>query len=992
MRYLLDVWLFLAFFIVHYLIPDKSCVQGKCLNDQRALLIKLNQSISYNDLDPSPFISKRNSWSLNTDCCSSWDGIECDMGGHVISLDLSSELLYHIGDYNNLFSLQYLERLNLADNSFVKAFPSGFERLSNLTYLNLSNSGFSEQIPIGISQMTKLVTLDLSDNGYGYILRDPDLEALTRNLTGLTELVLDGVNISEHGSKWCRTLSSALPKLQVLSLSRCSLSGHLDSSLSKLRSLRELHLDDNDYISSEVPEFFGEFLNLTSLHLKSCGLYGNFPKKVLQLRTLRSLDLSYNELLRGSLPEFPMNGLLQELRLFFTSFTGELPSSIGNLRLLSTLDLHNCEFNGSIPASFSKLNQLQQLDLSLNSFTGYLGENFIGSSSPLEFLDLSHNQLQGRVPPVIFEFSKLHYLRLQSNSFNGTINLDMLFHKMVNLTELYLSHNIFSVSTTSANFSLYPQLRWLSLSSCGLTEIPIFLKNQSKLEGLELSYNQIHGKIPKWIWKIGNGNLKTLNLSYNFLEDPGQPLPSNSFTTISRPFTFELRSFTLDLRSNYLKGKNLILPPFASVLDYSLNNFTTMISPPDSSHLDYIDFLSLSDNQISGEFPMWICEAHSLDVLDLSNNNLRGPLPACLFGLSAVRILNLGGNNFEGTIPDFSADFCVLRVLQLNGNKLEGELPKSLSNCTDLEVLNVGNNRLQGNLPSWLGSMYSVRVLILRSNRFYGPWGWGNQETKCNFTLLQIIDISSNKFSGSLPKECFSSWKSMMVNQVETEWKDHDPILGVNNAIFSYYYQQRVEITSKGQDMELDKIRRIIKSIDFSNNEFDGEIPEIIGNFTFLYTLNFSRNALTGPIPTAFGNLTHLESLDLSYNKLSGEIPSELARLSFLSFLNLSSNKLEGKIPSGNQFVNFEPSSFDGNAGLCGYPLSNCNNTNAELPSNASNSKGGVISRNEFDWVLFLMTFLGFVVGASMIIGPQYFWKKGREWANERINGILNIT
>ncbi|MCL7049521.1 hypothetical protein MKW94_008159 [Papaver nudicaule] len=222
---------------------------------------------------------------------------------------------------------------------------------------------------MGISQMTKLVTLDLSGNSY-LTLKDPDLETL-----------------------WCRTLSSSLPDLQVLSLSSCDLTGPLDSSLSKLQSRRKLHLDHNN-ISAEVPEFFGEFRNLTSLHLSF----------FIQLQTLQSLDLSSNRGLEGSLPEFPKDGLLRELQLFFTSFTGELPDSIGNLRLLSTLNLHNCEFNGSIPASMSRLNQLRYLDLSLNSFTGYLCENFIGSSSPLEFLDLSYNHLQGHLPQVIFEF------------------------------------------------------------------------------------------------------------------------------------------------------------------------------------------------------------------------------------------------------------------------------------------------------------------------------------------------------------------------------------------------------------------------------------------------------------------------------------------------------------------------------------------------------------------------------------------------------------
>lgn len=212
--------------------------------------------------------------------------------------------------------------------------------------------------------------------------------------------------------------------------------------------------------------------------------------------------------------------------------------------------------------------------------------------------------------------------------------------------------------------------------------------------------------------------------------------------------------------------------------------------------------------------------------------------------------------------------------------------------------------------------------------------------------------------SGSLPKECFSSWKSMMVSQVETEWKDHDPILGVN---------KEWKLQAK------DETWNWIKSEELLNNESVGEIPEIIGNFTFLYTLNFSRNALTGPIPKAFGNLTHLESLDLSHNKLTGEIPLELGRLSFLSYFNLSFNKLEGKIPSGGQFETFQPSSFEGNVGLCGNPLpKGCNNTSAESPSNTSNSKGGEISVDEFDWVLFVVSSLGFVVGAGIVIGPQY--------------------
>ncbi|KAI3848268.1 hypothetical protein MKW92_023797 [Papaver armeniacum] len=153
--------------------------------------------------------------------------------------------------------------------------------------------------------------------------------------------------------------------------------------------------------------------------------------------------------------------------------------------------------------------------------------------------------------------------------------------------------------------------------------------------------------------------------------------------------------------------------------------------------------------------------------------------------------------------------------------------------------------------------------------------------------------------------------------------------------------------------------------------------------------LNFSSNALTGSIPATFGNLKHLESLDLSQNKLTGEIPFQLADLSFLSVLNLSFNKLVGKIPSGGQFQTFQSSSFEGNAGLCGFPPSKDCIGNTESPQDSSSS---ISEEDEFDWILFALSFLGFLVGASLVIGPQFYWKKGRRWANEFINKILHLS
>ncbi|KAI3848406.1 hypothetical protein MKX03_036254 [Papaver bracteatum] len=1024
---------FLIFLILIVLEMNGSniWVHGQCLKDQKTLLLQLNKSlISSSHMLPSDIkaSSKRSSWSSNTDCCKSWGGVGCDRSGHITSLDLSDEFIYgELNSTSSLFKLQYLESLNLAFNNFILTpIPSGFGRLVNLTYLNLSNSGFSGKIPIEISHMRRLVTLDLSTfqpGSYSFTLKNPDLRTLTQNLKEPRVLSLDGVNISAHGSKWCNAVSSSLPKLQVLSLSNCYLSGPFDSSLLQL-SLYELRLNQNN-ISAEVPEFFIEFLNLTSLHLSSCGLNGKFPEKVLQLKTLRNLYLSDNKLLQGSLPEFSKDELLRNLVLSDTSFAGELPHSIGNLTLLSRLELDNCSFNGSIPPSISNLNQLQYLDLSMNNytgsipsigwsksltdidlsynqftgpipsewnklpklvnlnlkknsfntmnqFTGGLDEFPSGSSSSLEHLDMSINKLEGPIPESIFDLFRLKILTLSSNNFNGTLSLEKFFHKFENLSSLDLSGNKLSITFVTDNFTLFPEIHILMLRSCNLSVFPAFLSNQSRLEYLDVSENQIKGKIPNWIHLIGEGYLGYLNdegyfgylnLSYNFLEDPQLPSPPNSFKKLS----------TLDLRSNRLQGKNVILPPFASILDYSLNNFTSMI-PNISSYLSVAIYLSLSNNQLTGEIPKSVCEAGYLQVLDLSHNNLSGEIPPCLGSIPNLGVLNLRGNNLDGIIPDVFPKICTLETLDLHGNQFKGHLPRSLANCAMLEVLDLGNNQLTGDFPSRLGSMSNLRVLVLRSNRFHGPLG---NAIGLGLQKLQIVDISSNKFTGTLCRKCFSGWTGMMVNVDETQ---------SNHQILGFRFLQ---LSDKVLDIELVKFFTTFAFIDFSNNEFEGEIPEVIGNLSSLYALNLSRNSFSGTIPSSIGNLARLESLDLSQNKLTGEIPLELTELTFLSVLNLSFNELEGKIPWGTQFQTFEVNSFEGNDGLCGAPISNSCTITESSPQNGWKSDDEL---HEFDWVLLMVSFLGFLVGASMIIGPQYFWKEGREWANEHMNNILNIT
>ncbi|XP_030924925.1 receptor-like protein 7 [Quercus lobata] len=1023
-------------------------VSGQCLRDQRSYLLELKNSFFFG----TDFSNKVLPWNESVDCCS-WEGVTCSEGRVVgLNLD-NQPIYGKLDSSSSLFRLHYLQHLSLAYNDFRDScIPPEFGNLTNLIYLNLSRTSFTGQIPIEISRLTRLVTLDLSDisNEEYQNLEGPNLVTLVQNLTRLTELYLDFVKISSQGNDWCQALSSSLPNLRVLSMSCCDLRGPLDSSLRKLQSLSIVNLWGNDF-SAPIPEFFADFRNLTFFDLSYCGLNGQFPKKIFQVPTLQTVDLSSNELLQGSLPEFYPNGSLQSLQLSGSKFSGTLPDSIGNLKRLSEIYLTGCNFNGSIPNSLSNLTPLVYLDMSSNYFTGsipnslsnltqlvYLdmSSNYFTGSIPsfsmaknliminlsynhltgqitegsipaslfslpslrtllvgnnhfsgqlhefsnvssflLEELDLSSNNLEGPIPMSIFELQGLQDLTLSSNNFNGSLQLNVI-QQLRNLTYLDLSNNnlLIEYNGTNSSLSSFPQIMRLNLASNKLKTFPEFLRHQANLERLDLSDNQIHGEIPNWFWKIPMPFY--VNLSCNYLEGPLHNLSSTNF---------------LDLSSNQLQGQLQTPLPYCYYLDLSRNNFYSVLPELDIewSINSVSAFLSLSSNKFHGQIPESICNAAALGVLDLSNNSINGTIPQCLLSSTSntLKVLNLRRNKLTGKISDTFPSNCSLQTLNVNTNLLEGVVPKSLANCTNLEVLDIGNNKIHDSFPCHLKGMSNLHVLVLHSNKFYGSVGCGGSNV--TWPILQIVDLASNNFSGRLSIKSLANSKLMMADneaQSGLNYLQFDPREYVEG---SYYYQDVITVTIKGQIIESVKILTIFTSIDLSSNNFEGPIPEEIGVLKSLHILNLSHNCFTGRIPLSLGNLSQLESLDLSSNKLSGEIPVQLAdSLTFLAVLNLSFNQLVGPIPYIKQFATFSETSYEGNKGLYGCPLKrNCTSAEPRSPPPTfedSNSN----SRPLIDWN-FLSVELGFVFGFGMVIWPIMFCKRWRIRYCKHVDDIL---
>lgn len=164
-----------------------------------------------------------------------------------------------------------------------------------------------------------------------------------------------------------------------------------------------------------------------------------------------------------------------------------------------------------------------------------------------------------------------------------------------------------------------------------------------------------------------------------------------------------------------------------------------------------------------------------------------------------------------------------MKTLAFNGNQLEGLIPISLVNYTELEVLDLGNNKVKDFFPYWLEALPNLKVLVLKSNKFHGPIG-NHKTTGIFFSMLQILDLSYNGFTGILPIDFFENLNAMMI---QDKGKDEPTYLSEKEPF--NFYNDSVELTMKGLDIRLQRILTIFTIIDLSSNKFEGEIPKLLG-------------------------------------------------------------------------------------------------------------------------------------------------------------------
>ncbi|XP_048549252.1 receptor like protein 22-like [Triticum urartu] len=590
--------------------------------------------------------------------------------------------------------------------------------------------------------------------------------------------------------------------------------------------------------------------HVTALELSGHGLYSQgINPAIFNLTSLQLLDLSMNYFGEYSLLQFRFERLplLTHLNLSHLGFQGQIPTGIGGLTNLISLDLSANYDLGDVSTYdiitgdrnnvlylqdpnfkilVANLNNLRELYLDGvdMSSSGEWCHALAKSLPRLQVLSLSYCKLVGPICPSLSNLHSLTVINLEGN---------------------------FGIPTALAPF-------------------PEFFMDFLNLSVLRLAATNLQGWFPRRTFQ--SKTLRVLDLSWN--QDLSGPLPNFSNTSELPASVFTIPTLQrLDIRSSKISG---------SIQDINAT----------SSHLVSVD---LSRNNLMGNIPKSFFQLTSLAYLDICWNNLMGSVDLSSFW-RLQNLVHLGLSNSNLSVTDIYGEgnnsLCTYlpRVtrLELASCNLTG-FPCSLAPLNQMSYLDLSCNRISGAIPKWIWSTWnsSLRYLNLSHNMFsimQVP------SYVLPFYKLGVLDISSNQLQGQIP---MPSPSAFFLDYSNNNFSSLPP-----NFTLYLGFQFKISKNNISGHIPNSICDSRTSVLDLSFNSFSGWIPPCLIQEGSMSVLSLRENQFEGVLPNIIKDRCVLQILDLNNNKIEGQLPKTLTKCLQLEFLDIGNNHMVGTFPS----------------------------------------------------------------------------------------------
>ena len=337
-----------------------------------------------------------------------------------------------------------LKECNLTGN-----IPASFGGLEKCINLQLNGNKLSGVVPAEVQAHPKWqatsgwkyeVNILPQQEGYELLLEAPAFSRQTDSLALVKVYNLaDGANWKES-RRW--TLTEPLDKWPGIKLNKegrviemsitngtvTTVDWEMPAELANLTALQTIQIVGSK-LKGEIPAWFYDMTSLSKVRLNSNDLTGSLSDKLGQLTELTELYLNLNKQFAGNLPSsIGQLQKLESLNIAQTAIGGEIPQSLSQCKALKNFMAWNNQLSGEIPDFWDQLPNVGVLQLYGNpGLTGNIPAS-IGTLKSATGIQLKECNLTGNIPASFGGLEKCGNLQLNGNKLSGVVPTEVQTH------------------------------------------------------------------------------------------------------------------------------------------------------------------------------------------------------------------------------------------------------------------------------------------------------------------------------------------------------------------------------------------------------------------------------------------------------------------------------------------------------------------------------------------------------------------------------------